>query len=80
MSNSEKPDAEDLKAELAKKSQLFARVFNTDDGQEVLDHLKGEFVPRDIINKCQTVTDYKLGIREAYLYIEALVEKGNEHE
>ena len=72
--------SEDVKAELARKSQLFANVFNTDDGQEVLAHLKDEFVPRDIINQCQTVTDYKLGIREAYLYIEALIEKGNNNE
>ena len=40
----------DYRAVREKKAALFARVFGTDDGKEVLAYLKDEFNPRDILN------------------------------
>jgi len=62
------------------KAYLFARVFNTADGQEVLKHLSEEFNPASIFDGSNNnKTNYNLGKRDAFVYIEQILRFAKTH-
>ena len=70
------PDADrvaKLRRQLQKKAIPFHNVFNTPEGQMVLDQLKSEFAPSELVHQTQHGTVVRAAQRDVIEYIENMI-------
>lgn len=78
MSNRTQELVNQKKREISKKALLFKKVFNSDDGKEVLEMLDEEFNPEILFSKNPHETSYNTGRRDVIVYIQQLLRYDNE--
>lgn len=70
---------QEQRRELAKKALKFKQVFNSDEGQEVLEMLEEEFNPDVLFDDNPHRTAYNTGRRDVVVYIQQLLRFENEN-
>jgi hypothetical protein len=64
---------DDFKKNLIRKSSLARKTFSTEEGKELLEILKNEFMPENLIGDDVNNTYFNLGRRDVIIYIEQLM-------